>query len=285
LALLGFHRITDHPLRSKLCMFDITGARDVPIWSAQVETADLPASLLDRKFKGEQQFPARVLVGDIFPERSGLEIAVAFQDITTTHGPLRIYDLQGELLYQVWLDAQVNSLYWMSGPRLLVMAGNDGKGFWADRGYEGDFTAHPRVVFAVKPEVGFCSGEYLLESPGDTPLHPAWYKCLWPPELVEDYTCGIQLLVAPVRADARSSVGASIECLGSDHSLPEAALSITINEHGLADYRQLSNNFIVYQDRLPDPNELLLRDLPPLIRKPSNISRLEPQTVSTDESP
>ena len=115
-------------------------------------------------------------IEDIFTDSKhpGEEIIAIHQQQSSTHSALRVYDLEGRVLYQVWVDAYISAVYWMSGPRLLVLAGSNGSAFWRERGYPDVQHTHPTVVFAVRPSADFVVSDYLAEQAGEDSLTPVW---------------------------------------------------------------------------------------------------------------
>ncbi len=101
LALLGYTQNDRSALQSSLTAFNIQGDLDEPVWSKRVETEDILPELLARDFTGQQfgaQFSKLV---DVFPEYPGPEIVVVFKHGPYSAGVIRIYDLTGELLFQL----------------------------------------------------------------------------------------------------------------------------------------------------------------------------------------
>jgi hypothetical protein len=107
---------------------------------------------------------------------------------------IRIYDLSGKLLYQVWHEGMAYSCYWMSDVGLLVFAGDCHWHCHDNEGGQLGLKRHDFVVFALRPEPGFIAErylDYLSCQPGDERLDPVWYLRLMPnnaPNLVRGVT-------------------------------------------------------------------------------------------------
>ena len=139
LVILGFTEKDRSALQGSLSAFDIHGDMDEPIWSRRVETKDLLPELLDNDYTG-QQFSANLVEAvDIFTEYPGSEIVVTFTHSPKSPTVIRIYDLKGELMFQLWQDGGVGSSYWMSDAELLVFTALDAQVYWDERGFR-----HPR---------------------------------------------------------------------------------------------------------------------------------------------
>jgi len=199
LALLGFSGAhEDYPeYPNSLVAFDVDRGAQAPILDLRVGPDDPLPDINERGYYTADQFGVRfAAVHDVFPEIPGPEIIVAYAHHNWTQCILRIYDLAGKKHYEVWQDAYPMSCWWMSGPRLLVFAGIDGEATWGERGFDfldpvsgmSSTAAHPRVVYAIRPQRGFIVADYLQTAPGDDPLCPEWYYAIepiggWTPEL------------------------------------------------------------------------------------------------------
>jgi hypothetical protein len=157
----------------QLCLYNADDQSSEPIWTAEVQDEDLPADLLLRGFTGRQYEFAAGLVADIFADAPGEEIVAVF---TQSHSQrlIRVYNLAGEVLYQVWHDGGVKKPYWMSGARLLVIAATHDRGNW-EAGRLLSTQAGPRTIFAVRPQAGEVSREYVEDHIADHKLGVAWY--------------------------------------------------------------------------------------------------------------
>ncbi len=184
LVLLGCTNARTSLFPGSLCAFDANGDLTTPIWRRRVETEEvLPELRSFRGATGEQFTFGGGWVFDVFPEHPGDEIVVWSIRWYYSQSVIRIYDLRGELLYQVWHDGTAYSCYWMPDARLLVFAGNCHWPYHDNYGKLLGEKVWDFVVFALRPELGFIADsyvDYLSCQPGDERLDPAWYLRLRP---------------------------------------------------------------------------------------------------------
>jgi len=136
LALIGYHPNHTGPFRKALCAYEVKGDLDKPIWHYRVATKDLPLPLQDsRQFVGEQFTINICQIENVFPdhEHPGDEIVAVFGSIKSQR-LIRIYDMSGSLLYQVWHDGAVGRPKWMSDARLLVFTGDNHQNAYDEQG-------------------------------------------------------------------------------------------------------------------------------------------------------
>jgi hypothetical protein len=191
LLLLGFEAGVGNPYTPGLDAYDADGALERPEWVGRLEEGDIPSALKQRtdySFTPETFGASQVVVADVLGDLPGeSQVVVVHQHVLTTHGAVRVYDLRGTVLYQVWVDCRVYELYWMRGPRLLVLAGHNGEAFWEERGERNARASHPCVVLALRPEHDFRRADYVVQESADWDradprLRPVWYKCVLPAE-------------------------------------------------------------------------------------------------------
>lgn len=121
-------------------------------------------------------------LADVFPESPGDEVIVSHTHITRGACCVRVYDLNGRVLYEAWHYGHIYQLRWLSGPRLLVLLGVNSEANWTQRGRPDTDMTWPVVLLAVRPQMGQHAGWITSPSrPGDTP--PQWYRCVMPPDL------------------------------------------------------------------------------------------------------
>jgi len=184
LVLLGSTNARTSLFPGSLCAFDASGDLTTPIWTRRVETEEALAELRTLRGATGGQFTfGGGWVFDVFPEHPGDEIVVWFIRWYYSQSVIRIYDLRGELLYQVWHDGTAYSCYWMPDARLLVFTGNCHWPYHDNYGKLLGEKVLDFVVFALRPELGFIADsyvDYLSCKPGDDRLDPAWYLRLRP---------------------------------------------------------------------------------------------------------
>ncbi len=231
-----------------------------PAWSS-VGTIHLPPMLLPALEGTTQEayLLRAVFLEEIFPERPGPEIVAVHQHTPYTPSVIRVYDLAGAVLYEVWNDGHISDVHWVPGPRLLVAVGKNSDGRWDERGAEPQGAVYPTVVFAVQPQI---SGEpQVLCWPGfEGTTQAAWYWCLWPPEISAFLAGGgHEFVEAPNRQyDPRNTVQFSITTTTKSYAgynwILDAAGDV-VAEYETAAWAQ--------EAALPPIDALELRELPP----------------------
>ncbi len=177
LAVLGFSPSKLNPYPGALCAFDVTSDRENPVWERRLDDDDLPADVVAAAHSSDQFGVQVCAIEDVFPDERhpGPEI-VATYSIRFSQRAIRIYDLAGELLYQVWQNGGISDVYWMAGPQLLVFYGLDEDVKEGARGNDKLHDAVGPVLFAMRPAAGFIRNEYLNKEAGNTPLDAVWYR-------------------------------------------------------------------------------------------------------------
>ncbi|MCH8824939.1 MAG: serine/threonine protein kinase [Planctomycetes bacterium] len=269
LAIIGFSQLDQSKLLGSLNAFHIQGDLDEPVWSKRVETKDILPELIARDFTGQQFGVHFSKLIDVFQEFPGPEIVTSFKHGPYSAGIIRIYDLTGELLFQLWQDGGVNSLYWMSDAELLVFSGLDARAYWGDRGYSEVKKAHPLVVFGVKPREGHIAHEWITTQ-GDEIV--PWYKCILPPEASDIF--GQRKLIRPT---SDNEPGRQVRLHLPFANAPNAALSWLINENGVEqrELRIINDPYKRAGDTLPPPDMFYLGDLPPIVGNPSTPAEID----------
>ncbi|MCC6360968.1 MAG: serine/threonine protein kinase [Phycisphaerales bacterium] len=134
--------------------------------------------------------PVVGILADVFDDPPGSaapELVCFFKHQDVTHGALCIYRLNGTLAYRIWIDADLEVLYWVPGPRVLVCHGFNGEVPTVDREVQDPSPTvwHPRVTFGIRPVLGTILGEYLVQEPSErenarAEVLPLWYLCALP---------------------------------------------------------------------------------------------------------
>jgi serine/threonine protein kinase len=187
LALIAYNCTQSNPYPGALCAYDVNGDLEVPIWQGRIETEDILPELREERGLVAEEFAFHDgWILDVFPKRPGREIVALFAAGIYSQRVLRIYDLAGAVLYQVWHDGAMGSCYWMSGPGLLVFAGDCQEPYHDRSGQLLGSRVKDVVVFAVCPKAGHINNDdYLPLVPGDDPLSPTFYLRLRPDDMAE----------------------------------------------------------------------------------------------------
>ncbi len=168
------------------------------VWSDRLKHSDIPVPPIGRTYPPASFTPYELLLGQVVDDTPEPEI-ISFWAHHYSLRAVRIYDLDGHLLYQIWHDGSVGSrsVRYHAPSGLLVCGGS--------------YTTHdpwdiaPGVppnsydlpmVFAIKPRLGFITNR-LMDVP-ETPAliakrlaryppeafadryAPVWYKFVWP---------------------------------------------------------------------------------------------------------
>lgn len=212
----------------ELSVYDTRVSVHDPEWIAKLRDGDPLPDPHGRGYKAREFDRTLAAIADVFPEHPGVEIIAGFVRQGYSQCVIRIYDLRGDVLYEVWHDGPVASCYWMQDAKQLVFTSANAEVDWEDRGYPGLEVAHPWVVFAIRPRYRERVHALLRTEPGDDPCDPAWYKCLWPPEWAGRGSGGFTFhaVSCPVEADPGWAVGVGVAWDG------RAGFSFEVDEHG-----------------------------------------------------
>lgn len=211
-----------------------------PVGEQSVPDPGLLPDPHDRKYSAADFRFATGIVADVFNEKEskGDEIVTVFQGGGFTQSVLQIHDLDGQLLYRVWADAQFEEIIWQPDSRLLICVGGDGSAFRCAReGMPENERAkyrHIKVVFAFRPEFNKRHDTFMCLEPEPIPgtIAPEWCRMIGPWDLVD--ACFDHAFLDPLagggfrlqvigRADAASMDSLSIE-FGPDGSLAKRSL-------------------------------------------------------------
>ncbi len=230
-VILGFGPTDDYKTSKRLCAFN-TSAPEKPIWTRTIEP-DVIRDMHDNAWPRPSTDPHRTYREDSFSfkagwvldvfgdeEHPGEEIVAYFQHIIGSQGCLRIYNLNGDRLFQAWQDGGLHSAIFFQRERVLVFTAS--KGDMYDHEYGWDLAGnHPRVVFAIKPEAGDITYGWIHPFPprvkkryrNDTWqgewYKPVWYKLLCPLHWQRDYAL-TSYLIEPVDAGLPSDYPAKL---------------------------------------------------------------------------
>ncbi len=263
-ALLAYDALCNPQLRGALCAFDAEGDLEEPLWQRRINTEDvLPELRENRGFVGEQFSIHDCWIFDVFPDLPGREVVAVYGHCERSPRVLRIYNLNGDVLYQVWHDGSMGQCYWMADAGLLVFAG-DYHGLYHDRhgNLVGDKVS-ALVVFAVRLQADVIFTEWMSTTPGHDPRSPAWYLRLMP-EVASENVWRIQLRSPP----PPNAPGASVWCtlILTDPVSASVAWAIDQSGHEITPTRSPDDAYKINlaehppgdPQRLPGPNEFEL---------------------------
>ena len=279
-AIVLYHPEPSAP--SELCIYDTRVSLYKPEWKAELDDGQPLPDPHRRGYTARQFNPFFAALLDVFPEHPGQELFVCHNVYAYSQCVLRIYDLRGEVLYEVWHDGGVDGAYWMADAKLLVLYGSNAEVYWEARGYPGvKENPHPHVVYAIRPRYRERHHAFLHTQPGDGPLDPAWYKCLWPPEPIASRKAPLRggpPLLRPFRGDPRRAVQVVIGLWLDEAQSSSFAFSLGIDEHGeeIPGSRVIPDNYKRALEAAatrpgtgpPDLDRITLHDLPPINPSP-----------------
>ncbi len=257
IILMGF-RADSAVYTGELCAFDADGPYDKPLWSRSIEVNQLPTDLKDA---GPSRWGFGVVAAwlmDVFPEDQspGEEIVVVFGHAYSRRS-LRIYNLGGDVLYQVWQDGGMENASWLQESRLLIFAGGNEDAKEAIR--------DARVVnalFALRPMYGLISREYVDVNPGEGPLQPVWYRYLFPPASSQMFWTAS---LPPCReiGSQTESVDVRVEVIVPDGPPPRFHFTVDASGRETNEARRLGDSWRKCPYPLPPIDAFQLRDDPP----------------------
>ncbi len=227
---------TDRSVAGQLCFYDVDDP-SVLEWSSSELGMEHPPSVV--AYGPETSLSAtKFLAADFFPESPGIELAYSQGLSPHSAQAIRIVNLRGDLLYEVWHDGAIDSFRWLEGPRkLLVSAVNSAgvDGGWAMRGHPELAGDWPAVVFCLEPKLGYRNSEQWVVEPGRAgEATLMWYRWLGPAEaLVALPSCRLSLTEPGSGQDGQSFSMAEIrfDCRKSD-DVVRFKFGILIDEHG-----------------------------------------------------
>ncbi|HNQ24762.1 MAG TPA: serine/threonine-protein kinase [Phycisphaerae bacterium] len=267
LVLLGFVDTGDGRYGDGLCAFDTAGSLDEPIWQAFPKPEDVPPGSRPHDY-ASYGFSARILlVDDVFPEHPGKEVVVAHVFGYFSQCCVRVYGLDGSILYEVWQDGGVEHAYWMAGCGLLVLAASEADMFVPALAPPAGLCI-ARVVFALRPELGLRE-KFVNPKLEQAPQSLLWYRYVHGPAAV--FPClavgGIMVPGARYSRDEYAHLGIRLTAEG----IGEAVVWWIIDAEGneVPNTRDAGDGYKLNRDRLPpldpaDPNAVHLSDKPPV---------------------
>lgn len=196
---IGYEAMSGDEHRGHLCLFDARSGE--LIWKKTVDQACIaampdsawprPDHAKGRQYHSEDFGVAHGWAFDIFDdaEHPGNELVVFHQHSGCTQGVLRVYDLNGTVLYSAWQDGGISEVEWLPAEKLLICVAPkaDRDEIALDNPSE---SQHPKVIFAISPSLnGMSTGWILPYNPdgGNAKWEmPVWYRTFCPKE----FACG-----------------------------------------------------------------------------------------------
>jgi len=267
LALLGFGDVSEYAYGNCLVAFDANGDLDEPVWVGRIDPNDPVPDPHGRGYTGANFDFFRAWLFDVFTDETspGDEVVAAFVARGYSQLIIRVYDLGGEVLYEVWHDGVLSDAYWSAEARQLVFVGETAvRGYLWELGWSAETgeRCYPVVVFAIQPKYGARLNGLLSATPGPGALDPLWLRCVYPSSPIRQLT-----VTAPFDKRGKAIVHVSVE------PQPDIKLGWNLDAGGnvVGDkvvpdgYKQ--NQALAMDDPRRSPvhwDEWELRDLPPI---------------------
>lgn len=187
----------DVTLRGRLCAFSAGGPYDRPLWTAPKDQEVIESMPPDawprpkhdpgREYRSTGFQVTKTWLVDVFTGRDhpGPEIVAFHQHTGGSQGAICIWNLNGELLFRVWLDGGLGDVAWLPEKRILVCVAMKGDRDCIDYGWK-TTRNHPSVVFAIRPQPGEITDGWIMPyAPAEHPRFEGdrwrgnWYRPLW----------------------------------------------------------------------------------------------------------
>ena len=180
LAVVGYADGGGGEYLNELCAYAINDELQEPAWHVRIEDEHVPLELLKLNRHGRDCRVKRALAADVFHEIEGDELIVSHSLGPYSQALVRIYDLRGELLYQVWQDGGVSCFHWLADSQRLICFGLDEAE--KTRAYDEFDTSIPGAYafFAIGPKLGVISKSIMDPNHRGGPTDALWYHYLLP---------------------------------------------------------------------------------------------------------
>ena len=267
LILIGCKETGQADLRGKLWAFDADGDLDNPEWQGVLEDSDLPANLRSKGYRASEFFLFQATLVDIFPGIEGTEILTAYLHPRSACA-LRIYDLAGNVLFQVWHDGHLRRFLWIPRSQKLIIAALNTEALWHERGVpSAGSDRHPQVLFSIRVRRGQRLTEWIRSSDAWGTYPVGWYKGLLPGDWGDKaFIDGIRAASPSDGATADFVVQVNLERL-------RGGVAIPFNEFGAEVERRIPSNVLVAEidaRRVPPHETVRFGELPP-VRQPEQL--------------
>ena len=120
---------------------------------------------------------------------------------------------------------------------------------------------HFREADAIRPQLGFESTEYIAPMAGGGLLKPAWYKIIWPPDLLSE----VNVQAPPPPHDPNETV--EVVMAMAHKNQVHVALILDASGNEIDEPRIVNDAYRANQGELPDPATLELRDFSAIMEK------------------
>lgn len=291
-VVLGMTGPSDPAKPPGLYFFRSGGPYDQPLLRVGIAREELPASVLNKKEDISGQYGVAIAkTFDVFPDIPGDEIVAGFTS-TFSPSPIRIYSPAGELLFEAWHDGVFCDFSFMPAKGLLLCAALGSEAYWTERGHETTKTADPLVVFAIRPQRGYRSSNFIRGDSSTGAVRCEWYKAVSvkpgtidqsgrrvPADALFWSTIANRVVAfahaAPPLNDGRH-VQVCMQLQREIYGVGQAGIVWTIDDLGAVIPKEThwndSYTAAIDKGTVPRPEVFCLNELPPLARGPTSVA-------------
>lgn len=271
IVILGFKVAHTPEYDNQLLAFRADNPEEI-LWSSGTSGPDFDPPPPISRWEGDTYRLSRLIRADVFDDPPGDELIAVHQNVTYSPTCIRVYDLRGNVLFEVWHDGGVHGLAWLEDAHRLVCAAVNSECNLNERGegriYRSVRTqSHPFVVFAIDIEAKVRHDKWISPRKLPQTMDAAWYKCLLPIEEYDRACKGARMeqsLRPAINPESRGLVRLEIGSTGDDANIGFVML---LNRDGeVVRYRNTSE----FEHWNPDYDitRLYLGELPKYNRQP-----------------
>ena len=245
-----------------ICAFDVDKSLTDPIWTADISPTEVPSDERERPERHVYKVRFASIV-DVFPGQlnPGPELLAIFRH-DFSRSALRLYSLDGRILYQVWQDGGMHSALWLDGPGLLVVNADDEKVKEAHHA-NGATNGIGHVLFALKPQYLGVHNEYVAQDAAQEQLRPVWHQ-YWHPIHEPTRPWRVEFNYEGLGSRPRNSfIGIMVTVRHPSDELATFRLVLDSQGREVPGSRNLADDYNFLQDGLPDSDSFYLSDSPP----------------------
>lgn len=280
LAVVGYAEGAGGEYLNELCAYAIDNDIRNPVWHFQIDDEHVPLELLNKNRHGSDCRVRAILAADVFPEIEGDELIVSQWMGPFSQNAIRIHDLRGQLLYQVWQDGGVCSFRWLADSQRLICFGLD-EAVKTRANHEFD-TSIPGAFafFAIEPKLGVISNHIMDPNHRGEPADAIWYHYLLPLRVGElEYEAR---MTGPFTQARMAAAQILINFAPDEDSEP--GFSIPIDKNGNELLPSLSKDGSERQDYRVG-NDLYIQRVKAGLLPPSNLFQISASPPTTSAKP
>ncbi len=190
IALIGYHGASHATgLSGTLCIYD-PYEPELPVLILGEDLTKEALPFMDYQTGPGRFLLSSVTVADVFPDSDEtVEIIAAHTYSTHSQTVLRVYALDGEVLYETWHDGDILSIHYLTHKKMIVCAAYRNDFNWKYRGFS-DLLHQPTpiVCFGLLPEKGRMHRSWIDPNISEDSSAPVvWYQCLMPPSEIDQF--------------------------------------------------------------------------------------------------